>query len=70
MFAERPIDKYTLSQLDLPEPKIGCDECDGKGYMLVDNPYGQALVKRCKCFKEFLAAKRKKEREKKREGRK
>lgn len=60
MFAERPIDKYSpLARLGLPEPKIGCDECDGKGYIVIDNPYGQALFKRCKCFKKFLVEKRK-----------
>jgi len=65
MSAGRSIKQYRLFDKDPPEPEIGCEECNGTGFILIKNPYHQDLVKKCKCLIEFQRFKKEKEEGKK-----
>ena len=57
MTGKREIDDFTpLKPEENPQMKrIGCDECGGSGFIMIEQPHGQPLAKKCKCYEEYLA---------------
>lgn len=41
----------------MTEKKVGCDECDWTGWILIEQPHGQLIAKKCKCYEEYLEEK-------------
>lgn len=39
------------------EKKVGCAECGYSGWIMIEQPYGQPIAKRCKCYEEYLEEK-------------
>ena len=59
MTEKREIDDYLPSKREetLPVKRVGCKECDGSGWIKIDQPHGQLIAKRCECYKKYIADK-------------
>ena len=56
MTEKREIDDYLPSKReeDLPVKSVGCKECEN-GWILIKQPHGQLIAKRCECYKKYMA---------------
>ena len=60
MTGKREIDDYLPSKREetLPVKSVGCAECEN-GWILIKQPHGQLIAKRCECYKKYMADKNK-----------
>jgi len=60
MAEKREINNFTplKPEENPPVKSVGCKECEN-GWILIKQPHGQLIAKRCECYKKYMADKNK-----------